>query len=66
MKDDGALQARVRDVLLDERTRQRGWVNPEFITRLVDLHLAGGWDHSVAIWQLLVLELWMRRYMDGD
>lgn len=65
MKTDPALQARVRDVLLDDRTRQRGWINPAFVTRLVELHMAGGWDHSAAIWQLLVLELWMRRYMDG-
>lgn len=64
MKEDPALQASVREVLLDERTRQRGWVNPAFIERLVDLHMAGGWDHSNALWQLLVLELWMRRYMD--
>ena len=65
MKDDPDLQARVRDVLLDDRTRQRGWVNPDFIAQLVDLHMAGGWDHSTAIWQLLVLELWMRSYMDA-
>ncbi|MEP6908208.1 MAG: asparagine synthase C-terminal domain-containing protein, partial [Pseudoxanthomonas sp.] len=65
MKDDPALQARVREVLLDDRTRQRGWVNPDFIAQLVDLHMAGGWDHSTAIWQLLVLELWMRSYMDA-
>ena len=65
MKTDPALQTRVREVLLDGRTRERGWINPEFVTRLVELHMAGGWDHSAAIWQLLVLELWMRRYMDG-
>ncbi|KRG68951.1 asparagine synthetase B family protein [Pseudoxanthomonas dokdonensis] len=65
MKDDPALQARVRDVLLDERTRERGWINPEFVSALVRMHMDGGWDHSNAIWQLLILELWMRRYMDA-
>lgn len=64
LKEDPALQARVRDVLLDQRTRERGWINPEFINKLVEMHMAGGWDHSAAIWQLLVLELWMRSYMD--
>lgn len=59
------MQSRVRDLLLDDRTRERGWIRPEFVARLVDLHMAGGWDYSAAIWQLLVLELWMRRYMDG-
>ncbi len=65
LKNDLAMQNLVRDVLLDERTRQRGWVEPAFVNKLVDLHMAGGWDHSGAIWQLLVLELWMRKYMDG-
>ncbi len=64
LKEDPALQARVRDVLLDRRTRERGWINPDFIGRLVEMHMAGGWDHSAAIWQLLVLELWMRSYLD--
>lgn len=64
MKEDPALQARVRDVLLGQRTRDRGWINPEFVTKLVEMHMQGGWDHSAAIWQLLVLELWMRSYMD--
>ncbi len=64
MKDDPELKARVRDVLLGERTRARGWINPGFVSRLVELHMAGGWDHSGALWQMMVLELWMRRYMD--
>jgi len=65
LKSDSATQDLVREVLLDERTRQRGWVEPEFVAQLLRMHLAGGWDHSGAIWQLLVLELWMRKYMDG-
>lgn len=65
IRSDPAMQSRVRDLLLDDRTRERGWIRPGFVARLVDLHMAGGWDYSAAIWQLLVLELWMRRYMDG-
>ncbi len=65
MKDYPELQERVRDVLLGDRTKARGWIRPEFVSRLVELHMAGGWDHSAALWQLLVLELWMRRYMDA-
>lgn len=65
MKSDAAMRSRVHEVLLDKRTRERGWIRPEFATRLVERHMAGGWDHSAAIWHLLVLELWMRRYMDG-
>ncbi|PIX61205.1 MAG: hypothetical protein COZ47_03225 [Lysobacterales bacterium CG_4_10_14_3_um_filter_64_11] len=64
LKDDAAMQAHVRSVLLDERTRARGWIRPEFVAELLDRHMAGGWDYSAQIWQLLVLELWLRRYMD--
>lgn len=64
MKESPALRTMVGDVLLDQRTRERGWIEPEFVTELVRKHMAGGWDHSAAIWQLLVLELWMRRYLD--
>jgi len=66
LKDDPAMQAQVRSVLMDERTRARGWIRPEFVAELIDRHMAGGWDYSAQIWQLLVLELWLRRYMDVD
>lgn len=65
LKNDRATQELMREVLLDDRTRQRGWVEPTFVNKLVELHMAGAWDYSGAIWQLLVLELWMRKYMDG-
>ncbi len=65
MKDDPALKSLVRETLLDGRARSRGWINPDFVARLLELHMAGGWDHSAAIWQLLVLELWLRRHMDA-
>lgn len=65
IKEDPLLRAQVHDVLTDERTRRRGWINPEFVHRLVDLHMSGAWDHSAAIWQMLMLELWMRRHFDA-
>lgn len=65
LREDRATQDLMRDVLLDGRTRGRGWIEPAFVDRLLQAHMAGAWDHSGAIWQLLVLELWMRKYMDG-
>lgn len=65
MKSDPAMQEKLREVLLDERTRARGWIRPEFVAQLLRSHIAGAWDHSDALWHLLVLELWLRRYMDG-
>lgn len=66
LRNDPTMQSLAREVLLDDRTRQRGWIQPEFAEQLIDLHIAGGWDHSAAIWQMLLLELWMRRHMDGQ
>lgn len=65
IKEDPVMKAQVQDILTDSRTRQRGWIKPEFVHRLIELHMSGAWDHSAAIWQLLMLELWMRRYFDA-
>lgn len=65
LKNDPDAQQFVRDILFDARTLQRGWVNPDYIRRLVELHMDGGWDYSSAIWHLIVLELWMRSHMDA-
>ena len=66
LRHDPTMQSLIRDVLLDDRTRQRGWIRPAFVGQLLDRHIAGGWDHSAELWQLLLLELWMRRHMDGQ
>lgn len=65
LRNDPGMQSMLRDVLLDRRTLQRGWIQPGFIEQLIARHVAGGWDNSAALWQLLVLELWMRRHMDA-
>jgi len=65
LKEDRATQEFVRDVLQDARTRGRGWIEPDFVSGLIREHLAGAWDYSNEIWHLMVLELWLRKYMDG-
>ena len=53
------------DLLLSQRSRERGWFRSDFVQALLDHHLAGGWDHSAHLWQLAVAELWMREHLDG-
>jgi asparagine synthase (glutamine-hydrolysing) len=55
-----------REVLLDRRSRERGIVNPEAVTRLLDEHRAGRRRGGDAIWALLNLELWHRTFIDGE
>jgi asparagine synthase (glutamine-hydrolysing) len=47
-----------REVLLDQQSLGRGWVNPDVVAGLIDQHVAGIDDHSDRLWALLVLELW--------
>ncbi|UXI66336.1 asparagine synthetase B family protein [Tahibacter amnicola] len=60
-----AFREWMRDLLLSQRSRERGWFEPDFVQRLFDRHVAGEWDFSASLWQLAVLELWMRQHLDG-
>jgi len=59
------LRDRMRDTLSDTRTRQRGYVNTQYLDVLLDEHARGRRDHSSRLWALLMLELWHRRFVDG-
>jgi asparagine synthase (glutamine-hydrolysing) len=61
----GELRGLVHDVLLDARTRQRGYFHEPVVRRLLDEHQRGvrGWHYQ--LWNLLVLELWHRTFVDG-
>jgi asparagine synthase (glutamine-hydrolysing) len=65
LRENDAFRTFTRDVLDDGRTRARGWFDPACIDRLMEEHRRGTWDHSAAIWQLVVLELWLREHLDG-
>ncbi len=60
----GGLTALFSDVLDAPRTRQRGYFDPAFVSRLLREHLSGQRDHTSRLWQLLVFELWHRQYLD--
>jgi len=61
----GGLTDLFSDVLGSTRTRQRGYFEPAFVDRLVREHLSGARDHTLRLWQLVVLELWHRAYVDA-
>ena len=65
LREDRAFREFTRAVLDDRRTRERGWFEQGCIDRLIEEHQRGSWDHSAAIWQLVVLELWLREHMDA-
>lgn len=58
------LQGLVRDTLLSDRARQRGYFEEGVVRQLIDDHTSGVADHSNRLWTLLVLESWHRVYID--
>ncbi len=54
----GELQPFARDVLSPERTRAQGYFEPEFVTALLDEHVARRQDHSRQLWGLMSFSLW--------
>ena len=61
----GPVGRMARDVLFDDRTRQRGIFNIPYIRTLFRRHEEGSEDYSRNIWTLLVLETWMRTFVDA-
>jgi len=53
-----------QDVLLDPRTRERGWTDAPETRRLLDEHISGRAVHGRRLYQLLTLELWARAILD--
>jgi asparagine synthase (glutamine-hydrolysing) len=63
----GELRPLARGLLLDERSRARGWFRPEAIERIFAEHDSGAADHGHRLWTLTMLELWQRTHVDaGD
>jgi asparagine synthase (glutamine-hydrolysing) len=54
------------DLLMENRTLDRGLFRAEGIRRLFAEHTAGHHDHGNRIWRLLNLELWQRIFLDGE
>ena len=59
------LRPWIEDVLRDPRTRGRGWFDAPEIDRLLDAHLTCHEDHTSRLWNLAMLELWQREWIDG-
>ena len=58
------LRDQIREMLREPRTRQRGYLNFDYVDLILDEHHKGRRDHSQPLWSLLIFELWHRRYID--
>jgi hypothetical protein len=53
-----------RDVLLDERARTRGILDPAGVEALLSKHQRGE-PRGYQIWSLMILELWFRECLEA-
>ncbi|MEO8074810.1 MAG: asparagine synthase (glutamine-hydrolyzing) [Acidobacteriota bacterium] len=60
----GALAAMTTELLLDGRLRDRGIFEAREVSRLWDEHRTGRAQHPHRLWQLVMLELWFRQFID--
>ncbi len=50
----GPLREKVRDNILGDAMMGTGLFEPAFLEKMVDQHQSGRWDHSAAMWTLLM------------
>ena len=61
----GELREMAYDMLLGQRSIERGYFNKSFIQRILDEHVSGKWNWQYHIYNLLMLELWHREFIDS-
>jgi len=54
----------VKEILYDDRTRQRGIFNYKLIDKIIQKHQKGERNYSDQIWTLINFELWQRIFFD--
>lgn len=59
----GRLESTLRELLLSERSRQRGIFNARYLEQLLHLHRRGR-PLDLQLWTLMSFELWCRTFLD--
>lgn len=58
----GGLCDLLKDTLLSDSCKNRGWLEAKTVEVLVNEHLQGKANHQYGLWALLMLELWAEEY----
>lgn len=56
----------VKDLLLHEKNLSSEFINPRYVSEIVDDHLNQKKNHRLLIWSLMNFEWWLRIFMDGE
>jgi asparagine synthase (glutamine-hydrolysing) len=62
----GAYAPVLDEYVLSSRATERGIFNAGFVRSLVEQHRRGVANHSERLWSLVNLEMWFRRFIDGE
>lgn len=62
-RDNNSL-GRYLNILTDDLFFERGVVNPEMVTSMIQEHQSGKKDYADILWELLNFELWCRIFID--
>ena len=57
----GPLRERLRALPQRDALRRTGWLDMQFLEKMVSDHIAGLRDHSAALWSVLMFESFLRR-----
>jgi asparagine synthase (glutamine-hydrolysing) len=60
----GELAGFARDILLSDTTRQRQYLNTDYLERLIARHMQGR-DLDLQLWTTMSFELWCRQFLDS-
>jgi asparagine synthase (glutamine-hydrolysing) len=62
----GAYAKVLDEYVLSSRAKDRGIFNSDYAHKLVSQHQRGEANHSERLWSLVNLEMWLRRFIDGE
>jgi asparagine synthase (glutamine-hydrolysing) len=62
----GELNGLVKETILSDRFRARGYFNRDIVRKWLDEHERGIRDHGQKLWSLFILELWFLMFVDGQ
>jgi asparagine synthase (glutamine-hydrolysing) len=60
----GEAKEILHDLLSRDTVRRRGLFNPDYTDELLRQHQSGDADRGAQLWGLLLVELWMRQFLD--
>ena len=60
MRDNEKVKSFITDLLAESVLKQRGFFNPQYVSKMIHDHLSKTTNNSHRMWALVVLELWLR------